>query len=86
MNLYHIDRRSAPNGEEHLAKSQMQHRRHKDSCDLRNTVRAAKEVCILEAVDDEHPKDGGGEDVAEVADNGRRRLLLREQEEGEGAR
>ena len=76
MYQHHIDRRSASNREEHLAKFQMKHRRHEYPRKLRQTVRAAEEGRVFQTVDDEHAEDGGGEDVAEVADDGRRRLLL----------
>ena len=86
MNQEHIDRRPSSNGEEHLAKFQMQYCRHKDSCKLRQTVISAEQCCVLETVDDKHSKDGSREDVAEIANHRRCWLLLREQEKGECAR
>ena len=86
MNQYHIDRRPCSNREEHLTIFQMQRRRHKDSCNLRQAVISAEECCVLETVGDEHAKDGSRENIAKIADHRRCWFFLREQEKGEGAR
>ena len=82
----HIDCRSAADGEEHLTEFQMQECRDGDGNPLRQAVRPAEDRHILQAVYDEHPEDGGGEDVAKVANERRRWLFLREEEKGERAR
>ena len=78
----HIDCRSAADGEEHLTEFQMQERRDGDGNPLRQAVRPAEERHILQAVNDEHSEDGGGEDVAKVANERRCRLFSERRRKG----
>ena len=76
MNQSHIDCGAAPNGEEHLAEFEMQQDRCNDAGNFWQAMAAVQKGGAFETVDDEHAKDRSRENIAEVADDGRCRLLL----------
>ena len=66
LHQQHIAQRTACDGDERLMLPLMERDGHADGDGLGDAVAACGKADTLEAVDDEHPEDGGGQHTAQI--------------------